>query len=264
MLTTSKKLQCRYSVVKYVPDHVRDEPVNIGVLVESVDNRHYASEFITRFSTIKAASEPPLFLRGVVEKIKNRNARGISLDEMETEYSRKIRLSPPRSISVDDLHKDTRMLFSKFISIKVTSKKPLIPIITTIRRHAWNIIKESKKNPKRRNLIRGKNSSFVFDFSYRDWQPRFLHMFSFDSTRALQLTKLFDWSVSDITEKKDYDKSSFHPLLLKPRKKHPAYTASIERYLEAVKILKSKEYQVTCVDENEIWQDKIEQLVLKV
>lgn len=117
ILSSGTKLQCRYSIVKYVADHVRDEPVNIGVLVESADNRHHDSEFITGFSSIRAASEPSSFLQSVVEKIRNENARGMPLDEMEARHSRKIRLSPPRSILVDDLRKDTRMLFSRFVSI---------------------------------------------------------------------------------------------------------------------------------------------------
>ena len=55
MATTLMKdrIPCRYVIVKYVEDEVRDEPINVGLILQS--NRDYAtfSKFITEYSSSK-------------------------------------------------------------------------------------------------------------------------------------------------------------------------------------------------------------------
>jgi hypothetical protein len=47
------RIPCGYIIVRYVEDEVRDEPINVGVILQS--NRDYTtfSKFITEFSNPK-------------------------------------------------------------------------------------------------------------------------------------------------------------------------------------------------------------------
>ena len=255
-----KQIPCKYSVVKYVADDVRDEPINVGIIIQDKDNQHNNCKFITRFSRIRTADEEPAFLKSVIEKIKEENSKETKIDDLVIKYTGKIRLSPPRVTLADDLHKEVKMLFDRFVSIEnqpIKIEKPIT--LTTVKQNMWNYFKKFEKPIKRNIMIKGKNSKFTYHFFIEDDRKHFIHSISYNALNALKATKLFDWSVRDVIEGNGYKKDNFGAMILEPQETHPKYELVKEQFKEGKRILESGNYNLVTYDEH--WKKKIKQLI---
>lgn len=257
-----KQIPCKYSVVKYVADEVRNEPINVGIILQDKDNQHSNCRFITRFSRIRTADEEPAFLRNVIDKIRGENLKEAKIDDLVTKYTGKIRLSPPRVTLADDLHKEVEILFDRFVSIEKQPIKIERPItLTTVKQNMWNYFKKSKTPVKRDIMVKGKNSKFTYHFLIEDDRKHLIHSISYNALNALKATKLFDWSVRDIIEGNGYKKDDFGAMILEPQEIHPKYELVKQQFKEGKRILNSRNYNIVTYDDDERWKKKIKQLV---
>lgn len=253
---------CKYSIVKYVADEVRNEPINIGIILQTKDKKQNKCRFITRFSKIRTADEEPSFLRKVIEKIKEENSKETLIDDLITKYSGKIRLSPPRITLTDDLQKEAEILFDRFVSIERQPIKVEKPItLTSVKQNVWNYFKELEKPVKKDILIKGKNSMFTYHFLVEDDEKHIFHSISYNALNALKATKLFDWSVRDVIEGNGYKKDDFGAVILEPQDIHPKYEIVREQFKEGKKILESRKYNLVTYDEDELWKKEFKQLI---
>ncbi|MCH7648862.1 MAG: DUF3037 domain-containing protein [Thaumarchaeota archaeon] len=261
--STLTQIPCKYSIVKYVADEVRDEPINIGVVLQAKDNQFNNCQFITRFNKIRTAEEQPSFLKHVIEKIKHENSKELGINELANKYNGKIRLSLPRVTITNNLEKEVELLFNRFVSIEQESIKVVRPMtLRTVKHSVWNYFKKFEKPVKRNILIKGKNSKFVYDFVLDDDDDKhIIHSISYNALNALKATKLFDWSVRDVIEGNGYNKDNFGAVILEPQENHPKYEFVKEQFKEGKKILESQKYNLVTFDEDERWQKKIKQLV---
>src|SRR6266487_4703513 len=96
MATTlmNDRIPCRYRIAKYVEDEVRDEPINVGVILQS--NRDYRTifKFITEYSNSKLknmSNEDIVLFKEISSNIeetissKNKEPRGTLVSDLSNE-----------------------------------------------------------------------------------------------------------------------------------------------------------------------------------
>lgn len=114
-----------YSVVRYVPDVVRDEGINIGVALQARDNGHETVKLLFTDNYRRAARLDPHFTSRTLEKILSSSARQITqqaaggrvrLDDLIANYSGgRIQFTEPRITVVDDPAAEIEDLYSRFV-----------------------------------------------------------------------------------------------------------------------------------------------------
>lgn len=114
--------RCYYSVVRYVPDDLRDEAVNIGVLLEAQSQppRRFV---VFANSSGRAASLDPTLERSTIEKListfKERlesHAQGDTLKHLVERYSGgRFQLTIPRLSVADDVGAELELLKRQFV-----------------------------------------------------------------------------------------------------------------------------------------------------
>lgn len=118
-------ISCYYSVVRYVPDVVRDEGINIGVVLEAGNNGHKTIKLLFTENYRRAARLDPHFTTRTLEKILSSSARQITqqavggkleLSDLIDNYSGgRIQFTEPRITAVDDPNTEIEDLYSQFV-----------------------------------------------------------------------------------------------------------------------------------------------------
>lgn len=243
----------KYSVIKYVPDDIRDEPVNVGVLLRSAEG----GEFVHRIASDLESWEIPdaPILREALDKLVAEYDGTEPLEEMSKRMRYKIRLTPPRSMVAGDVKRDGEALFNEFVG---GGHYVGTPVPDAIRRHVWDVI--GPMNGLADVPVSGRSGTFTFDYGYEDGGPRLVSIIPFGDGRALDRTKALDWSVSDIMAARRYGIGSFRPLLVMPRGIHRE-EAAWRDYSEAEGILGSRGYRFAGVDADGGWRDAVDALL---
>jgi hypothetical protein len=118
-------LDCYYSVARYVPDVIRGEAVNIGVVLELQENGKsqkscaFAGSFLRAHKIEPELSGPSVdkVIGGWVEQLKSIVERpDVSLNDLVNNYSGgKMQLTSPRFTRADNLEGELRSLNSTFV-----------------------------------------------------------------------------------------------------------------------------------------------------
>lgn len=118
-------INCYYSVVRYVPDVVRDEGINIGVALEAGNNGHKSIKILFTEDYQRAARLDPHFTTRTLEKILSSSAQRITqqaaggrleLSDLIANYSGgRIQFTEPRITAVDDPNTEIEDLYSRFV-----------------------------------------------------------------------------------------------------------------------------------------------------
>ncbi|CAI9831760.1 hypothetical protein IBTHAUMO2_410007 [Nitrosopumilaceae archaeon] len=207
----------KYSVVRYVPDHIRDEPVNVGIVLRSAEGgggrSRIAPSIRRRLRALGAGQESGFLADAVQDLVSEYPVR--PLDMLEKKYSHKIRITEPRAIMVEDLDRDADMLYERFVGVRTRagSRSGVDPsILHQIRRHAWGLTRGTD-GADRNVQIRGRSSSFRFDLRVGG-SPRLVHFVCLRGRRSLRAVRLLDWHISDITGLHGHDRYEFVPVLV--------------------------------------------------
>lgn len=245
-----------YSVIRYVPDQVRDEAINVGVLLRSTEDREFDHKIVTDFGKSTRIPDAPI-LKEALEKLIAEYNGTESLQDMCNKMTYKIRLSEPRSMMVSNIKEDKEVLFNEFVSIRGASARKS-SVSRMIRSHIWNKIK--LKNGLENKLVVGKDAKFTFDYYYNEIDPRFISIISFNNNYALDKITALYLSVSDIINVHAYKIDYFRPLLIKPDIVY-VENAIHEHYDEAVDILNSRGYQFLSIDKNRDWKNQVDSIL---
>src|ERR1051325_8527808 len=108
----------QYCVVRYVPDAIRNESVNIGVVVEAGVNGGRSTECKFAESLTRAAKLDPSLksisveriIRGALEQIENECNAFTLADFLENYTGGKIQFTQPRVTILDDLKSELAQL----------------------------------------------------------------------------------------------------------------------------------------------------------
>lgn len=263
-LNTDKQIPCRYLVAKYVGDDIRDEPINVGIILQSRNTYEIKLRFITHFAKIRTATEEPQFLRQVLENIQNELARSRdknALENIVSKYHGKIRFTDPRATVTEALDDETNSLYNRFISIETQPMITTRPLsIMTVKSNISKFFSRVHKPIIKDKWFEGQPGKFKWNFFIAS--KHLLHSISFNTDNALQTTKLYDWHARDLIEhKKLFIETNFSAIILEPRKDHPKYPKLWEAFKESKKIWDSRDYSLINYDEENDWQKQLTKII---
>jgi hypothetical protein len=173
--------QCSYFVVRYVPDVVKEEFLNIGLFLFCPSAQFLECRFsenlgaITRFhphADTEFLKQLQLHFQQQIEEHKS-DLSGYLL-EMQQSYSNLIQLSPPRTCLATDLRAELQDLFSRYVGARLTvpTKEQVArrrikrQMAESLRRYGVLNHESFKKNIGASRWT-GAGDPFVFDFGYR-------------------------------------------------------------------------------------------------
>lgn len=251
----------RYSVVRYVRDHARDEAVNMGVLLSPADGGRGASKTVNRGILRRhcGGKDQARMLGMVMDSLVEECLGGIPLERLEKKYVHRIRLSRPMPILVDDPAMEVADLFNRFVSI-TSAPDPgsgkNTGIMTPIKDHVWSII--GNMDGADRNVpVTGRRYTSTFDFAYTNGSFKMVHFMDLGSKQALRAVRLFDWSVSDVMDVGPHSLGSFIPVLACKGGERPTEERLKEHAEAAVRILDG--YAVQYLDTMN-WKDGVRRI----
>jgi hypothetical protein len=118
-------IPCRYLVVKYVEDDIRDEPINIGIILRSQNDRKTIFKFISCYRKLGIKREEIVFIKKVLNKIHNKisesNDKDI-LNKISSKSIGKIKFTESRGLLTENLDREIISLFERYISIEKPKK----------------------------------------------------------------------------------------------------------------------------------------------
>lgn len=199
----------QYSIIRVVPDPVRDEPVNVGVLIHDPSGgavgvrvlhdlgriRTYTGEDVD-LSAVGLALDA---LEGMSEEPQRRTG---FLDELGRQYTKLIQLSPASGTLASSLEAELDALYERFVSLERRGRHG--PQIAMTRRRLFSKVKYALEQREvrfdARRRLDGLLSSFVFDFVVERKAYRSLHCLSLSGEldQATDDAKALAYSVRDI------------------------------------------------------------------
>ncbi len=210
-----------YSVVRYVPDVVRDEGVNIGVVLEAEGGGRRTKELLFTRNYKRAALLDPYFTGRALDKILKSSigqimeyARDAELDlnELAANYSgSRIQLTQPRITFADDPKKEVKDLYSQFVyeqraerehgKSDQTLKKEVRDIFSEHGINHGSLKYSTPTNPIR---IKGKRTTHGFDLSVKtDSHTDLFRCISFDVDdfyTKLDAAKVLTYDARDVRD----------------------------------------------------------------
>jgi hypothetical protein len=268
-VSMTERIPCRYIVARYVEDDVRDEPVNLGIIVQSQKDYETICKFITHYSyknLCGSANIKKSLVAGIMKKIEDEVSSMESnknvLNEIMARYGGKIRFTEPRGTLAEDLSDEAYSLFDRYVSIKRGYELKKLPITHySIRHNVSKYLHRLGKPIRTALLIEGMKSRFRYDIVLRS-QMQFFHAISFEEVHALERTKLFDWAVKDTMPKYRIHEENFGAIVSEPSPHNPRFEKQREQFKEGIKILSTSGYLLVAYEkDSDRWKKKISELV---
>ncbi|MDI1495408.1 MAG: hypothetical protein K8823_716 [Cenarchaeum symbiont of Oopsacas minuta] len=109
----------QYSVARYVEDIARDEPINIGVMINKPNTNEYVGKFIPNIDMIQKihrnANLTPLKI--ILEPFKGEHKSNTTLSDISEKFGNKLQFTKPRPIYATNLDSALNEIYEDFISI---------------------------------------------------------------------------------------------------------------------------------------------------
>lgn len=263
-----KELACRYSVARFVPDVMRDEPFNIGIILQCPEQQHISVRFLDDFTHIVKA-HPEVnkeilasFTEEMTERIRE-HMEGVQLefgevpfeepialthpqflDYLFAEYGARFQFTRPRGTLATDLSEEIEDLFD----LLVAAKERVIEAVEVPRRVRPEQVRRMVRRTFRKTkvidyleedtIVSGRRWKYRIDYTYDTRIRGLVNSFSLDLDPDSKIDRAF-WMTglsSDIHEADEY--REFTAIV------HPPHAASPEGYDEALAIMRDREVQV--------------------
>ncbi len=258
-VNVTQREPCRYLVVKYVDDEVKDEPINMGIILQSKKDFKISSKFVTDYQKLRYrvgnCSMVKLILESISDEISRSKEKDI-LKKISSKFTGKLRFTEYRGTLAESLDKEVDSLYNRYVSIIEMPERSKIIRLPYMRKHVWNFV-SPRGNVYRNQIIEGKKSKYRYDlvFGHND---KIFQSIAFDAQDSLKKTKLFDWNTMDAIMKNGLVEDNFGVIISKPSKINPKYDKVSEQYEEGLSILESKDYELIHFDETNRWQKQIQ------
>lgn len=248
--------------MKYVDDEVRDEPINIGIILQSKKNYKIATKFFNDYHKLRYHVSNSALVKIILESVSDEIAKNDEKDiltSISSKFSGKLRFSDYRGTLAKNLESELDSLFTRYVSIGEMNEPKKIITVTQIKKRIWDLV-HNRGTVQRNQIITGEKSKFRYDFVIGD-RRKILHSISFDAYDSLKKTKLFDWNVMDVMHSNGLKEDRFGVIISEPSEINPKYHHVREQYNESMKILESKDYDLISYDETNEWKKQIQALV---
>jgi hypothetical protein len=220
MVEDSELKQCSYFLVRYVPDVVKQEFINIGVLLFCPAEQFLDCVFSDdsrRLKRFHAQADTEFFdlLQAHFEKQIREHEGDLEgyLLEMQQSYSNLIQLSPPRTCLTADLRAQLQDLFERHVGgrlagpTKQDTRMRIKLRMTQSLRDSGVLAHKSFEKHIPASQWTDPGDPFVFDFGYKpsaqmgkpNGRPRLIHTLSLQ--RDNDLAKALKWTFDRVLEK---------------------------------------------------------------
>lgn len=182
-----------YVVAKYIPDIVKNEPINVGILVQS--EKSTEGKFIENFRPLAARYRDVNIkaLKGILDssrgihEIKSKN----HLKKLEVDFQFHLVFSEPNGIVAGTTKEALNKLYDKFISID--PKRAFRKTISRIQLQSMMSSEIRQKLDRnwviRKHRVEGPRDHFEFDFAFKNGKVSdLLHTISFSGNAERGLT----------------------------------------------------------------------------
>lgn len=223
----NKSSVCKYSVIRYVPDELREEFINIGLLFHSPEYRHIDIKFTSNFKRVAAFDDEidvkflKVVLEGIKESFTKSTVSGPSeealadvnfIEKSTFYYANQIQFSNPNLIHSSDYEQDFEDLFRTYVyfdsrkKTRITDDEVKILMNKILRTH--EVYKKVNRNYK---LDVG-TEEIELDYVYRtiDNKLKIIKTFSFDyakskSSQATTVAKEWHYNFEKIIKQRYFD-----------------------------------------------------------
>lgn len=267
-VSIAERIPCKYVVARYVEDEVRDEPINLGVILQSQENFVAQCKFITSFK-FKSISSNARVKNTILKETLDRIEREVAshdnderlLKHLVSEFNGKIKFTDVRSALAEDLDDEADDLFRRYVSIRYHESTWLPITHYKIKKTVSDYVRKLGRNIVTNYKIQGLTTPNRFDIAFID-KKRIFHAISFQELGAVSRTKLFDWSVKDsLGGGTDFHKDDFGAMITEPSPDKPRFETMTENYKIGRKILVDNGYALLQYDgDKESWKGKIKSL----
>jgi hypothetical protein len=179
-----------YSIVRFVPDPLREEAINLGVMLVSADGKYADYQFLHRYKT-RIASMAPDFDQQLVEAVYSdladalqgrgwqpelahlgRTISGEWLDELSNRFMNQIQFSSPRACIPSDPDETLQQLFRRFVrgGRRIMPPTQIIDRIE-IRHRCETLLRDWVRQPSRVArpvIVKGATASHSFDLGLKN------------------------------------------------------------------------------------------------
>ena len=213
-----------YHILRYVPDLIRDEWVNIGVLVfnpETGERRLRLIEDQDEYNRVRRLHPwaDEALLRALRDNLENRLESGIHsgvetpwqnvLDKWQETLSNALQIAPQKGVLADDLDTELERLYVDHVAVPRRSTRAGLPGgRAAIRSYCAQVFRQARIWDRMKKSVRVAEFTFPgdpsrVDYSYqRNGTRGFVHTLSV--TRAPQDAKSLSYNVKHIAEKARY------------------------------------------------------------
>lgn len=238
MAEESKLKQCSFFLVRYVPDLVRDEGLNIGLFLHSPEQEYLDCLFTRDFGRVKRL-HPQADLKFLEElqsyfeqQIKEHETDLESyIREMQESFSNLIQVTDPRTCLTSDPQSEVQTLFARYVAGRAsTAPRPDTrmrirqALTAALERSGVRKHKLFEKHIPAEQWTK-KGDPFTFDYGYRpllvEGKPnghiKLLHALSLG--RDTELAKVLAYTIERVREKEHADLTAVVEGLASPKDK---------------------------------------------
>ena len=166
----------QYSVMKYVNDIVKDEVVNIGVIVTELDSKTYVAKMIDNFEIVKMVHRDSNIMHvcDLIEGWRGEHELELSLEELSQRFRHQLQFTYPRGGLGDNIYEEVDDLYDLFISIdKIVPDKYVEA--ESIRKHVRSAIQAnidslgiSPAHVRKNYVVTGNARKIMTDFAFEN------------------------------------------------------------------------------------------------
>ena len=233
---------CRYIVVRFVPNVVRDEPLNIGVILQCPEKEFITAKFATKFTRVaKLYPDVDLnLLRSFADDMTDRieaftHGKQLALGELPREepvplsspafldflfeeYGGRLQFTKPQPTLAEDLEAEISSLFGIFVELPSERERRKVkraPVThPMVRRRVREVFEEAKVMDylQRGVRVKGKRWEYDFDFAYVNRHKGLIQSVAFDLVspedkrdRAFSIGGMID----DVIREREFEQFAF-------------------------------------------------------
>jgi hypothetical protein len=219
----------QFSIVRYVPSIVRDEAVNVGVLVRARDGSEFDFKFLPRTATVRklwpdadtqVVTQFERQLRKaakgeiVLQRIGNPSSDGF-FSRAREEFTGNLQLTEPRSYLADSLIEVVQHTYKIYIAEPKGGARPinyqaLAPITT--RQRLWAAFEKRglvhRGGVEEKKVLAGKHAPWTFDLAYKNGKLNLINSLALDaptSETTLGRALVLKGMLEDVRESENTD-----------------------------------------------------------
>lgn len=224
-----KLYKCSYVIVKYIPDLIKDEPVNIGMIMHCSEEKNLISSFsdekvnfINKYNSSINRKIVEALIEDLQLKFDTQNwlirdypisdfSNANLLEKLSVSHANQLRFTPPRGLITDDIKGEFDRLFEQYVYLNNKTQRKYIS--------RQQMRGDLRREFTQRNLIEKKvvdvnfpiigkfNEEIILDFKYLNGKVNLLQNISLpvDDSKVIKEAKAWYTNFSEIKSvDKDY------------------------------------------------------------